>query len=107
MPVQGKFPGTESHGSWDISNYIPTRGSENFPYYFTPLGKTYTDFTREKQTQDIMLDATITEALREYRSDPEKYANTSMEMYDINYRYWTFRGFWNEFSSRFFIFITA
>ena len=84
MPVQGKFPGTESHGSWDISNYRPTRGSENFPYYFTPLGKTYTDTTR-KQTQDIMLDVATTEALREYRSAPEKYANRSIKMNDANY----------------------
>jgi len=85
MPAKGRFPGMTTRGSWDISDYRPTRGSENFPYYFTPLGKTYNTL-EEKENRNAIIDTTIMTALRDYRSDPVKYANTSMEMYDISNR---------------------
>lgn len=81
IPSKKEFPGTTKQGSWDISDYRPTRGGENLPYYFTPLGKTYKDLS-DKHDHDEYVNAAISDALREYRSNTTKYKNTSMKMKD-------------------------
>lgn len=81
LPMQGGYPGNTNDGYWDISDYRPTRGSEKFPYYFTPLGNSYKD-SEDKRIREASLSNFIHAAIDDYRYDPEKYKNSSMEMYD-------------------------
>jgi hypothetical protein len=54
MPAKKKDE-LSDYGAWGISEYRPSRGSENYPYYFTPIADIENPSEKRKQTISSML----------------------------------------------------
>lgn len=73
-----------NQGLWSVSDYRPTRNSENYPYYFTPIYKEGKSKKVSKLVQDV---------IKTYKSDPNKYFNKSMQFNDEDYKIGHLRDF--------------